>query len=223
MEISATTEGTGTTEGRELFSLVRKETVMRWEVIGADSKTGREIVTTVEAASREEAEQTANYNGILVTSVTEVFPDGTRRPEPGRLKAPVVEYQAPARADPSANAAATGITNVLRKAEDIGSAGLALVGLGRGARRSYKSSDETSRAHRSLRFWAGATFNLGLLALVAAPVLIASTFPIRFADAEAVWRLDAGFGALRFALWAFVASALLRGVAALVNQKSEGT
>src|SRR5690349_17125755 len=67
---------------------------MRWTVEGADSSTGRETAMTVEARTREEAEQQARYNGLLVSVV---YPHGTSRPpDAGATKAPaVVNYAGP--------------------------------------------------------------------------------------------------------------------------------
>src|SRR4051812_18072780 len=68
---------------------------MRWTVEGADSNTGRETAMTVEARTREEAEQQARYNGLLVSVV---YPHGTSRPPDARTtKAPpaVVNYAGP--------------------------------------------------------------------------------------------------------------------------------
>src|SRR5438270_3756846 len=70
------------------------EIPMRWTVEGADSSTGRETAMTVEARTREEAEQQARYNGLLVSVV---YPHGTSRPVD--LSAPnapaVVNYAGP--------------------------------------------------------------------------------------------------------------------------------
>jgi hypothetical protein len=67
---------------------------MRWIVEGADSSTGRETAMTVEARTREEAEQQARYNGLLVSVV---YPHGSSRPhEAGAVNAPaVVNYAGP--------------------------------------------------------------------------------------------------------------------------------
>jgi len=42
---------------------------MRWEVQGAEAATGKEVTISVEAATAEEAEQQARYNGLLVSRV----------------------------------------------------------------------------------------------------------------------------------------------------------
>jgi hypothetical protein len=67
---------------------------MRWTVEGADSSTGRETAMTVEARTREEAEQQARYNGLLVSVV---YPHGSSRPaDLGCPNAPaVVNYAGP--------------------------------------------------------------------------------------------------------------------------------
>jgi len=69
---------------------------MRWKIEGADAGTGSEIRLTVEAATRDEAEAKARYNGILVANVSAMVPE----------PAPPLAYEAqpvqPAMADPMA-------------------------------------------------------------------------------------------------------------------------
>ena len=45
---------------------------MRWEVVGADARTGNEVKVTFEASDQAGAEHLANYNGIFVSSVRQL-------------------------------------------------------------------------------------------------------------------------------------------------------
>ena len=45
---------------------------MRWEVVGADARTGNEVKVTFEATDQAAAEHLANYNGIFVASVRQL-------------------------------------------------------------------------------------------------------------------------------------------------------
>jgi hypothetical protein len=45
---------------------------MRWEVVGADARTGNEVKVTFEASDQAAAEHLANYNGIFVASVRQL-------------------------------------------------------------------------------------------------------------------------------------------------------
>lgn len=44
---------------------------MKWMVEGADSRTGKDIIITVDAPNRAQAEQLAGYNGVLVSTIKE--------------------------------------------------------------------------------------------------------------------------------------------------------
>lgn len=66
----------------------RRATDMRWEVRGADSKTGKDLTLSLEARDAAEAERLASYNGVFVTAVTlEVAP--------ARRNTTALEYQTP--------------------------------------------------------------------------------------------------------------------------------
>src|SRR5690242_7450389 len=45
---------------------------MRWEIVGADSRTGKEVKVTFEADDQSGAEHLANYNGIFVSSTRQL-------------------------------------------------------------------------------------------------------------------------------------------------------
>jgi hypothetical protein len=59
---------------------------MRWEVRGADSKTGKDTTLSLEAKDASGAERLASYNGVFVTAVA---------PEAVAASQPTVEYRTP--------------------------------------------------------------------------------------------------------------------------------